>query len=68
MAHVVDDRAVFGEMQRVPAVKDVHGGEQQGVLGERRQTGLCDERIDGIFTETDIAAVSALAHPLGERE
>jgi len=67
-ADVVDGRAELGEMQRVPAVQDVHGRDEQDALGERCEPGRDDQRIGRHLAELHLPAVAALAQPLRKAE
>ena len=67
-AHVIDHRAVFRQVQGVPAIEDVNRGDQQHPLGHGRQAGRGDEGVESVFAELDLAAIAVLAEPLRQRE
>jgi len=55
-------------MQRVPAVKDVDGRDEQDAFGQRGEPGRDDQRIGRHLTELHLPAVATLAQPLREAE
>src|SRR6516165_10589426 len=67
-AHIVNSGSELREMQGMPAIKNVDGGNQDDALSQSSKAGRDQKRIGRFVAKSHLCAIAALAHPRRQRE